>query len=205
MAAIKRVRVWDRFVRLFHWGLVALMAVAYFSTVGSQRLHNAAGYAALALAVARVVWGFVGAEHARFADFVPGPRQLMQYTWAMLQGREPRYLGHNPAAAVMILFLLAAVVGIGVSGWMLTLDAFWGSEEVEFVHVLLVDLTLIAVAVHVCAAIYESFRQRENLVWSMVVGSKREQCDAQGVAGPAGDPSTDAPERGRAVRPSRSP
>lgn len=204
MAAHKRVRVWDRFVRLFHWGLVTSMAVAYLSTVGSQHLHNAAGYAALVLVVARVVWGFVGAGHARFADFVPGPRKLLRYTWDMLHRREPRYIGHNPAAAVMILFLLAAVVGIGVSGWMLTLDAFWGSEAVEFVHVLLVNVTLAAVAIHVCAAVYESFKHRENLVWSMVVGSKREQSDSPTDRGSADEAGAEVPERGRVVRPVRS-
>lgn len=174
MAKPKRIRVWDRFVRLFHWGLVAMFALAYFSTVGSQWVHNWSGYAALALVVARVVWGFIGSRHARFADFVPGPLRLWRYVKALVRRREPRYLGHNPAGGVMIVFLLAMVGGIGVSGWMLTLDAFWGSETVESLHVWLVDITLVAIALHVFAAIYESWSHRENLVWSMVVGTKRE-------------------------------
>ena len=74
----------------------------------------------------------------------------------------------------MILFLLAMVAGIGVTGWMLTLDAYWGSETVEGLHVALVNVTLVAILIHVAAAIYESWKHRENLVWSMVVGTKRE-------------------------------
>ncbi|MEO8186087.1 MAG: cytochrome b/b6 domain-containing protein [Burkholderiaceae bacterium] len=177
MAKIRHVRVWDRFVRFLHWGLVATFAVAYFSTVGEQWVHNWSGYAAVALVLARIVWGFVGTPHARFADFVPSPRRLLAYSVALLRLREPRRIGHNPAAAVMILFLMFMVIAIGVTGWMLTLNAYFGSEMVEDLHVLLTDITLVAIAVHVAAAVYESLRHRENLVWSMVVGTKRTETE----------------------------
>lgn len=166
------VRVWDRFVRVFHWSLVLSFATAYFSTTSIGWVHKGAGYAALALVLARVVWGFVGSAHACFANFVPGPWRLMRYLGAVLLRREPRHLGHNPAGAVMILVLLLAVAGIGVTGWMLTLDAFWGNETVEGLHTLLVDASVAAIAVHVLANIYGSWRHRENLVLAMVTGRK---------------------------------
>lgn len=169
----KRVRVWDRFVRLFHWGLVTSFAAAYFSTVGSQRLHEWAGYTALSLVGMRIVWGFIGSERARFSDFVPGPRHLWTYLRGVVTHRAPRYLGHNPGGAVMILLLLCMVISIGVSGWMMTLDAFWGDETVQEIHAGLVNFTLVAVALHVSAAIYESFNHRENLILSMFSGTKR--------------------------------
>jgi len=178
--AYKQVPVWDRFVRFFHWGLVACFAIAYFSTVGAPAwVHNWAGYATVALVAARIAWGFTGTKHARFFDFVAGPRHVWRYLRAMLHRREPRYIGHNPAAALMILFLLAMVTGIGVTGWTLTLDAFWGNDKVEDVHVLLVDISLATVAIHVSAAVYESWNHREDLIWSMVVGTKRETSEDQ--------------------------
>lgn len=166
------VRVWDRFVRLFHWTLVSCFFGAYLSTESIGWVHKGCGYATLVLVAARVVWGFVGTEHARFANFVPGPQRLWLYARALLQRREPRHLGHNPAGSVMILLLLAMVAAIGISGWMLTLDAFWGNETVETLHTLLVDAMLFAVALHVAANVYGSFRHRENLVLSMFSGNK---------------------------------
>lgn len=171
--AAPMVRVWDRFVRVFHWTLVLCFFGAWWSTESIGWAHKGCGYAALALVAARAVWGFVGSGHARFGSFVPTPRALMAYLRALIGGREPRSLGHNPAGAVMILFLLCAVVAIGISGWMLTLDAFWGSEIVEQTHKLLVDATLVAVALHVAANLYESIRQRDNLIAAMVTGRKR--------------------------------
>jgi cytochrome b len=172
------LRVWDRFVRLFHWTLVLTFFGAYLSTESIGWVHKGCGYATLALVAARVVWGFVGSPFARFSGFVPGPRKLLSYLQALVQQREPRHLGHNPAGAVMILFLLTMVAVIGVTGWMMTLDAFWGNGTVEELHVLAVDATLVAIAVHVLANLYGSLRHRENLVRAMVTGDKR-ACDLE--------------------------
>ena len=173
------VTVWDRFVRLFHWSLVASFFVAYFSTESIGWVHKGFGYATLALIAARLVWGFIGSHHARFVNFVPGPRKLLRYLGALLRGREPRHLGHNPAGSVMILFLLAMVSTIGISGWMMTLDAFWGNGTVETVHVSSVDITLIAIAIHVLANLYGSLHHRENMIGAMITGRKRELPEPQ--------------------------
>jgi cytochrome b len=187
------VRVWDLFVRLFHWSLVACFFVAYFSTESIDWVHKGFGYATLALVFARAIWGFIGSRHARFSDFVPGPRGLWNYTLALLRGKEPRHIGHNPAGSVMILFLLCAVTGIGVTGWMMTLDAFWGNGTVETTHIVLVDMTLIAVAIHVCANIYGSLRHRENLILSMITGYKRGPLAPHPVAEDRPSPALDFP------------
>jgi cytochrome b len=168
----RTVRVWDRFVRLFHWTLVAAFFVAWFFTESIGLVHKTAGYATVALVVARVVWGFIGSRHARFANFVPTPRHLVAYVRALAQGREPRHAGHNPLGALMILFLLGAVLTIGISGWMMTLDAFWGNDLVETVHTQAVDIALLAVVLHVVANVLASVRHRENLILSMVSGRK---------------------------------
>lgn len=170
---VPTVRVWDRFVRFFHWSLVASFFGAWLSRDDLRNLHEWLGWLALGLVAARIVWGFVGRGAARFDHFVPRPATLRAYLLAMRRGREPRHLGHNPAAAVMILFLLAAVVGIGGTGWMMTLDRWWGVEWVEELHEGLVELTLIAVALHVAAAVFESWRHRENLILAMFTGRKR--------------------------------
>ncbi|SHE31254.1 Cytochrome b [Modicisalibacter ilicicola DSM 19980] len=168
-----RVKVWDPAVRIFHWSLVTAFAVAYFIVEGNRTIHEWAGYVALGLVAFRLIWGVIGSPHARFSDFVPGPAKLIDYMRRALKGQEPRYLGHNPAAAIMILFLLVAVGVIGVSGWLLTTDWGWGSKTIEEVHEIAVNVTLVAIALHVAGAIYESVRHRENLIRAMVTGYKR--------------------------------
>lgn len=168
-----RVRVWDLPVRLFHWSLVAVFAGAWATSEDFDSLHHFLGYTALGLVAFRILWGFVGSRHARFSDFVPGPAGLKAYLGQMLARREPRYLGHNPAGAAMILFLLTMVLGIGGTGWLMTTDWGWGSDTLEELHEGLVNFTTAAVAVHVLGAIYASLRHRENLIRSMLSGYKR--------------------------------
>ncbi len=73
----------------------------------------------------------------------------------------------------MILALLAAVTGVGLSGWLYTTDTYWGIEWVEQLHHTLSDILLILAAIHVGGVILASRRHRENLVAAMIHGRKR--------------------------------
>ncbi len=167
------VRVWDPFVRLFHWSVVGGCALNFTILDDGKLAHRWIGYGVLALLALRLVWGVIGSRHARFADFVPGPRDLIAYLGSLIRGREPRFLGHNPAAAVMVLALMALLAAIGVTGWMQTLDAFWGYDWVETLHEGLANGLIVLVVVHVAAALFESLRHRENLILAMITGRKR--------------------------------
>ncbi len=167
------VSVWDPAVRLFHWGLVASFVVAWLTSEDGEALHQRAGYAAGALIAARVLWGLSGSSYARFAQFLRSPSVIAGFLSAMAVGREPRYLGHNPAGGVMIVVLLLTVGGVAVTGWMYTLDAFWGVEWVEDTHKLLANLLLAMVVAHIAGVLLACFRHRENLVYAMIVGRKR--------------------------------
>lgn len=165
------VRVWDPLVRLFHWSLVAAFATAFLSEEG-ERLHEVAGYVVLGLLAFRLVWGLIGPAHARFKDFVPSPARLWAYLRSLVRGRPERYLGHNPAGAVMILCLLGTVFIAAGSGWLMTTDRFWGTKWVEELHEVSAWLALALVGVHVAGVVVSSLLHRENLVRAMITGRK---------------------------------
>ena len=166
------IRVWDPLVRALHWTLVACVLGNLLNESG-ETLHRALGYTASGVVLTRLVWGMVGTRHARFADWFPTPARLLPYLRALLQGRAPRHIGHNPAGAVMMLALLVLVLGLGATGYLMTTDAFFGEDWLEEVHEALADVLVGAVALHVTAALFESWRHRENLVASMLHGRKR--------------------------------
>jgi cytochrome b len=165
--------VWDWVVRSFHWIVATGCFVDLFIVDDGREWHRAIGYAIAFALVVRVTWGFVGAGHARFSDFVPSPSRLLCYLRSLASGSEPRFLGHNPAGAIMILLLMALLASVLVTGSMLTLDAYFGDERLEALHSMLADALLTLVILHVSAALYESLRHKENLVWSMITGHKR--------------------------------
>lgn len=110
------VYVWDKFVRLFHWSLVALFVTSYLTGESESELHIYSGYAIVCLIVARIAWGFIGPKHARFRDFVFGPVTVAEYAKSLLDGKPTHYLGHNPLGGLMVVALLLTLSLVTVSG-----------------------------------------------------------------------------------------
>jgi len=167
------VKVWDPFVRLFHWGLAASFIIAWITADDWDTLHHWAGYAAAALIGLRLVWGLIGSRYARFTQFIKSPAATIGYLSDIMRGRERRYIGHNPAGAAMVMVLIFAMLGCAFTGWLCTTDAFWGSDWVEETHETLANGLLILVLVHIGGVLLASLRHHENLVRAMITGKKR--------------------------------
>jgi cytochrome b len=166
------VKVWDPLVRLFHWSLAGLFLANFFTEDG-ELVHRGFGYAILILIALRFIWGWIGTRHARFSDWVPGPARVRDYLRQRLAGRSRRQLGHNPAAAVMILTLLGGVLLVAFTGWLQTTDRFFGDGWLQDLHEALAYGVLGLVVVHVLAAVGESVHYGENLIGAMIHGRKR--------------------------------
>jgi cytochrome b len=167
------IKVWDPFLRAAHWTLFASVAAAWLTRHDGGRWHEWLGYAALAVVLARIAWGWVGPHHARFGQFVRSPGTILRHARQLLAHAEPRYVGHNPLGACMIAALMLTVVLVSVTGWLFTTDAYWGVEWVEELHEGLSNLLLALVGLHVAGIAYSSLRHRENLVGAMLHGTKR--------------------------------
>jgi cytochrome b len=164
--------VWDVFVRLFHWTLVSCVVVNYFVLDDGKTLHQWVGYLALALVLARIVWGFIGSTYARFSDFFPTPGRLLRHLRQLKAGNPEMHWGHNPLGALMILALISLVLGLGVTGWMQTLDAYWGEEWLQELHELLGNVLIGLATLHALAAIVMGRLERTRLIRAMFTGTK---------------------------------
>ena len=179
------VKVWDGWVRLFHWGIVLLVAVSY-ATAKARRFdwHMLSGSLALGLVLFRIAWGFVGSETARFARFLAGPRAGLRHFAALLRGEEDATPGHNPAGGWMVVLLLALLLAQGVTG-LFSDDAelyrgpladwagYDASEVISAWHQRIFDLLLVAVALHVTAIATYRIAFGRRLVGPMVTGVAR--------------------------------
>lgn len=180
-SASVRILVWDVPVRVFHWLMVLGFAAAWL-TGDSERwrlLHVTAGYTVAALVAFRLLWGLVGTRHARFTDFVRGPRAVLRYLGSLVGGRPEHHVGHNPAGAVAIVLLLGLAAAASASGWLLYEELT--GEWMEEVHEFAANAMLAVVVVHVLGVVVSSRLHHENLVASMVTGRKQGD-PSQGIA-----------------------
>ncbi len=182
------IRIWDLPVRLFHWILVVLLAVSYFTARAGgdwMDLHFWSGYAILTLILFRVGWGFLGSTTARFASFIKGPAAALHHLGELLRGR-PREVGHNPLGAVMVVVMLVAVLLQAVTGLFaadtdmgtvngplaLKVADEWVDRATGF-HRFWIDILLILIAVHVLAVLLYVVWRRQDLIGPMFTGRKR--------------------------------
>lgn len=172
-AAAHWIAVWDPLVRIFHWSLVAAVLVAWASADELRSLHETAGFVILGLVLVRIVWGFVGTEHARFADFVHRPWAVFRYIGDLVRRRAKRYVGHNPAGGAMIIMLLVMLLATSVLGAAMAAGAIQRNHQVEEIHEVVANLTLILAGVHVVGVLVASLLHRENLIGAMISGRKR--------------------------------
>ncbi|WP_322865628.1 cytochrome b/b6 domain-containing protein [Aquicoccus sp. G2-2] len=170
---MKSIQVWDIAVRLFHWSLVIGFGANALIVDPESALHQQIGYAILVLVGCRIVWGFVGTRHARFADFPPSVAGAVEHVADIARSRRKVHVGHNPLGAWMIYNLLLTLLVIAGSGWLMTTNAYWGVAWPAEVHETAVTWAEVSVVVHIVAAILESRRTGVNLPRAMITGVKR--------------------------------
>jgi len=90
MTKSSEIRVWDPFVRFFHWSLASAFFIAYFTEDDFLAAHSWAGYLIFSLLVIRLAWGFIGTRYARFSNFVYSPANIMKFLKDTLRLRAKR-------------------------------------------------------------------------------------------------------------------
>jgi cytochrome b len=179
----QRIRVWDLPVRLFHWVLaVCIILGIIFVKIGGNAIewHAYCGYTALVLVLFRIIWGFVGSWHARFANFIPSPQSLFAY----LQGQSNGGIGHNPLGAFSVIALLLAILVQAMTGLFADDDIFFQGPLAKYVsnaNVALLTsvhrfnqyILFALITLHLAAIFFYQLYKKERLIEPMITGDKQ--------------------------------
>jgi cytochrome b len=181
---IPHVQVWDAPTRLFHWIVVILVFVSWFSAdQGFMKVHLCSGLTLLALLLFRIGWGLVGSTTARFGDFLHPPRAVIGYLKDLRGGEKHLYAGHNPAGGLMVAAMIAALLaqavtglfandGLHFSGPLALLVSDDASNWLTELHALIFNVILLLVWCHVVAVGFYLFVKGNNLVRAFITGKK---------------------------------
>lgn len=83
-------------------------------------------------------------------------------------------MGHSPLGALAMILMMLCILLLGITGFMMEeIDYFWGEGWVIDLHSYVADGLFTLVLIHLFAAVFESFRLKENLLLSMITGNRR--------------------------------
>lgn len=181
-AKLAPVRVWDPYVRVFHWLLVIGLIASWITGENEwYETHYQVGLCVGWLVIFRILWGFVGSPTARFSHFLKGPSAVLGYAQTLFARKPSHSFGHNAAGGLMVLILLLAVGIQAFSGLFNTDDVLFDgplfdnapesvTDFAGFVHGRLFNILLALIALHVLVIALYFFWKRENLVRAMITG-----------------------------------
>ena len=180
------VYVWDVPTRVFHWAIFVLLVVQVVTGYyGGEwmRWHFASGYAVLTMVVFRVIWGFVGSTHARFASFIAGPAATIRFARRLFSRQAVPQVGHNPLGGWNVIVLIVVLAlqtlsglfandGAGNEGPLASLVSLDASTRLSEFHDWNLRVLLVLSGLHVAAVLFHWLVKKENLVPSMFTGRK---------------------------------
>ena len=184
------INVWDRWVRLFHWGLVIAVLISFYTTKTSGapflfpiETHAQAGYVVLGLLVFRWLWGFTGSVYARFRTFLYPLSDTLTYASRLAKRQPSVYASHNPLGGWMVVVLLLSLGFQAISGLFLSDDIFFQAplygllsdelaSSLRMLHQLNSDLLIILIGLHLVGLIVHRLLG-EPLLKAMLTGIKR--------------------------------
>ncbi len=179
--------VWDLPLRLFHWSMVGVVAIAavtgYVAPEWWLDIHVYAGYAIGFLLAFRLVWGVFGSHYSKFSTFPLKPRAALAHLFSVLRARPKVYTGHNPVGAwviVALLSLLALVVlsGLVVLGGQENLGPLAAMTNFQIgsftaeIHETLSGLLVGLISIHLLGIFVEVRIFRHPLLKAMISGGK---------------------------------
>ena len=176
-----KICIWDLPTRLFHWLLVMAVIGSFVSVkLGGNTMiwHGRFCYLVLTLIFFRLIWGFVGTHHARFAHFIRSPKAILAYLKNPVETP-----GHSPVGAISVLLLIGLFLTQALAGLFASDDIAFDGPLAKYVASNWVELLtsfhrwnewvlLALVGTHIGTILYYKYTKRINLISAMITGDK---------------------------------
>jgi cytochrome b len=178
---MKNNKIWDIYIRVFHWLLAPSIVIAIISGINSElEIHLFFAKIILFLLVFRTIWGFIGYKTARFFYFIKSPKVIFQY----IKTGKTNIVGHNPLGAISVAVMLDSISLQLLSGLFTTDEVLFEAPFYEFsgeyqellqnFHTTFFIILILLIILHISAIIFYKIKGK-NLVKDMFDGGKTKQ------------------------------
>ena len=188
--------VWDIWVRLGHWSIVAGIV---FQQISGENLDLMDAHATVGILLAgwvmfRLVWGFIGPHYARFSSFpIPTPQTALTGVQKLIRKETEHTPGHSAIGGLAVYVLIGLIGFTALTGMASSDDILFAGplapllpgflvNLASLTHPVFSKLVLIAVLLHVLAVLWHTVLMKEPLIQGMITGLK------PGFQAPVGTP-----------------
>ena len=176
-----KTKVWTISIRIFHWLLAIGFTAAYilgdFDSL--DNLHYAFGLFVGALILFRLIYGLIGNKYSNFKDFPISVKNQISFIKNFFKN-DKTYIGHNPAASVVMLGIFIVGLLCSISGFMVYsvenpsfLNISLSEDFLEEGHEILANLFLVLVIIHLIGLLIDLlFHANKRTLQSIFTGYK---------------------------------
>jgi len=183
--------IWTAPTRIFHWLLAIGFTVAYILGDFDNLINLHFGFGAFvgALLFFRILFGLFGPIYSRFTDFPIGLNSQREFINSFFS-KTKNYVGHNPAASLIMLSILFVGIICSISGYFLyadennVLNIGINEDFLEELHEITANLFLILVGIHLLGILFETlFHKKTGTLKSIFTGYKNIESKAAKLNG----------------------
>lgn len=165
--------VWALPVRLIHWLIAIIVVTNLFFAEGGDEIHRYIGYFAVVLVFLRVIWGFRSDDPSAFKNFPMSFAHISKFLKSFFNSNDPnQYSGHNPMASMTYIVIWSCILFLGLSGYLLKTDMFFGEEWLEDFHKIIAQFLEFLIIMHFLGIIADSVKFKRKTWKAMLTGKK---------------------------------
>lgn len=164
--------VWPWPIRLIHWTIAIAVILNMYIIGAGDPPHRYLGYVAAGLVLVRFFFGFYGKGHVKFSSMPLSLKSIKENITGHFKKTPVDYVGHNPLASIVYLLMWFFLIALGITGWMFSLDAFFGDDNLEAVHVAFSNALQVLVVIHFAGILIDAIHFKRKTWMAMIVGRK---------------------------------
>jgi cytochrome b len=167
------VVIWNKFIRITHWLVAGIVLLNLYILEEGDPAHRYFGYAVFGLVVTRLIYGFTDrTKQHSFAQFPLSFKNLKIFVKDKINKKNTDYPGHNPGASWVYIIIWSCIIGLGVTGWMMGLDRFFGEDSVKEIHDIFSKILQLCILAHLVGMVMDA-KQFNRKTWlGMITGKK---------------------------------
>lgn len=135
----------NRLIRFIHWSIAFIVFFNLFILNDGETFHRYLGYAAVLLVVIRLVYGLASKNHRQF------PNKIAYTTYLLIWG---------------------SLLALGLTGFLMGTDQFWGDELIEEAHEFFANTIQLLVIIHLLGIAHDSYKFKRRTWLNMINGRK---------------------------------